>query len=102
MERLTIQVNDIEISSTNSDEDNVSLSQLLMDSSTSKIWFQSRSFKQRMSLILCFIGYLFLAASFLIIYISLLINMTSEDGKKVAKQDSILIGIETESGNKFA
>ena len=76
-----IKVNDVEVINTYIDEDSDSLSDLLMDMRTRTIWQQYSSSMNRISMIVCFISYLFMLTSFVTIYLYILSDIISTDDK---------------------
>ena len=81
MEKCIIKVNDVETVSSVTDEDSDSLSQILMDKRKQEIWYQDSSFKQRLSIVVCFVSYLFLLTSFVTMYFYMLSDIISTNRK---------------------
>ena len=83
MEKCIIKLNDIETASAATDEDSDSLSEILMGTRKQEIWYQHSSFKQRLSIIVCFLSYLFLLASFVTMYFYILSDIISTNTKQI-------------------
>ena len=83
MEKCIIKLDDIETASAATDEDSDSLSQILMGTRKQEIWYQHSSFKQRLSIIVCFLSYLFLLASFVTMYFYILSDIISTNTKQI-------------------
>ena len=81
MEKCIIKVNDVETVSSVTDEDSDSLSQILMGKRKQEIWYQDSSFKQRLSIVVCFVSYLFLLTSFVTMYFYILSDIISTNRK---------------------
>ena len=83
MGKHTIKVNDIDLSRSNStDDDSVFMSQILMDTGRRKSLYQNASSRQRVSMILCFVSYFFLLLFFVTVYVYILVNIISTDDKE--------------------
>ena len=83
MEKCIITVNDVETESTMTHEDSDSLSQILMGTRKQEVWYQNSSFKQRLSVIVCFVSYLFLLTSFVTMYFYILSDIISTNRKQI-------------------
>ena len=83
MGKHTIKVNDIDLSRSNStDDDSVFMSQILMDTGRRKSLYQNASSRQKVSMILCFVSYFFLLLFFVTVYVYILVNIISTDDKE--------------------